>query len=680
MPTAGWALPPHRRNPESHAMSPGVERRSLDRRRSDRRAPPRATSDEAWLSAWGDPGRPAGGAALDGDGDGDGAGGGAGYGAGGGAGVDVGRGGASGGHAHGRGPATDPGDTGSGFALRPAGQTAYGAGPRGSAALPRILRTYIAARAALGVALVLVPWLGSWVGGHTRWPVMALCLAYAGLVVSMWVLHEHDDPAAPDQLMPRQWLWTIGVDLLAFSALRLIDPLGQLNYAALLVLPVLMSGVLTQRRVALATAAGVTLLLLGGAWVAAAQGGDLLAQLSQAGLAGAGMFMVILVSSELTQRLVREERTARSSLETARQQTLLNRLVIEEMADGVLVVDRRGRVRAVNPAARNLLGSTGQRLAVLSALADQPTLRALHDALESAYRQGSWPESARSILIDPGDGEARSLQVRARFTRRGGIGANDTPPEDICVLFLEDARAVQARARQDKLAAMGRMSAGIAHEIRNPLAAIAQANALLLEDDLAAPQRQLAAIVGANVWRLKRIVDDVLAVAPGTAASPTVISLVAEVVQVCDDWCHAAAPATQAAARLARLLPDPHDTPLPVLFDAEHLRRVMVNLLDNAARHAGPLAGAMQLRIASGPAPGTVRLTLASDGPPIAPEVERHLFEPFFSTRARGSGLGLYICRELCERHSAAIDFGLAPPGARHRNVFAITLRNASAP
>src|SRR6185295_4748112 len=103
----------------------------------------------------------------------------------------------------------------------------------------------------------------------------------------------------------------------------------------------------------------------------------------------------------------------------------------------------------------------------------------------------------------------RTVQVRARFTRRSGIADEATLPEDVCVLFLEDLRSVQARMRQEKLAAMRRVSAGIAPEIRNPLAAIAQANALMLEDPLPAPQHKLARIVEDNVERLKRIVDDV---------------------------------------------------------------------------------------------------------------------------------------------------------------------------
>ena len=539
-------------------------------------------------------------------------------------------------------------------------------------ALPRILRTYIAARAALGVALALAPWMGSLGSGSQALPLLALYLGYTLQSLSMWLLRNPSaESMTRDRLLPGQWIWTIGFDLAAFAALRLLDPMSQLNYAALLVLPVLMSGVLTQRRLALATAAAVTLMLLVGVWLVDPGTGDVLARLSLAGLGGAGLFVMTLLASELAQRLAREERAARSSLEMARQQTLLNRLVIEEMADGVLVVDRLGRVRAVNPAARALLGESGKLLRVLAPLGDHARLHGLVQALHAAYQQGSWPAGARELQLDAGDGETRLLQLRARFTRRGGIGANDMPPEDICVLFLEDARTVQARARQDKLAAMGRMSAGIAHELRNPLAAIAQANALLLEDALPPEQLQLASIVADNVRRLKRIVDDVLAVAPGMGSSGERIDVVAVVQQICADWLRAAPPGLLAASRLLVELPA---GPLWVRFDADHLLRVVANLLDNAARHATGEPGAVWLSLLSGVRAGTLRLALASDGPAITPDVERHLFEPFFSTRSRGSGLGLYICRELCERHGASIEFGLAPPGARHRNVFWVTL------
>ena len=620
-------------------MKPQKNRRTRDRRQGERRSPPRS-GDSAWWGAWGDPassrfGTRADEASL----------------------FD-----------------TDPeGNSDSRFIAREALRLVSSEG----AALPRILRTYTAARAALSLALVLAPWLASLTGGKPAMLMVLVCLAYAGQAISLWLLSgADDDRPPPEHLLPRQWLWTIGVDLLAFSMLRLLDPAGQLNYTALLVLPVLMSGVLTRRLVALATAAGVTLVLLLGVLLLQRDQSDVLLLLSQAGLFGAGLFLVTLLVSELSQRLTREERSARSSLELARQQTLLNRVVIEEMADGVLVVDRRGRVRAINPAARQLLGPAGALMAIPAPLDDTPGLEPLRQALEQAYVEGSWPAHARELALVLADAEHRTLQVRARFTRRGGIGADDTPPEDICVLFLEDMRAVQGRARQDKLAAMGRVSAGIAHEIRNPLAAISQANALLLEDALPPTHHRLSTIVADNVERLKRIVDDVLAVAPGAISAPVSMDATAEVAAVVDEWRRGAPPEARAGERLVCHWPTGD---CPVYFDNHHLRRVLINLLDNASRHAGADDGAVQLHLAPGPAPGQVSLAVASDGIAIPPDVERHLFEPFFSTRSRGSGLGLYICRELCERHGASIDFHLAPASARHRNEFRVVMRAAQA-
>ena len=114
-----------------------------------------------------------------------------------------------------------------------------------------------------------------------------------------------------------------------------------------------------------------------------------------------------------------------------------------------------------------------------------------------------------------------------------------------------------------------------------------------------------------------------------------------------------------------------------MVFDPEHLRRVLVNLLDNAHRHAGAWPGAIFLRLAARD-DGKVLLSVLSDSAPIPPEVERHLFEPFFSTRSRGSGLGLYICRELCERYGASIEYRPRPAAERLRNEFVVSMRRAA--
>ena len=113
-----------------------------------------------------------------------------------------------------------------------------------------------------------------------------------------------------------------------------------------------------------------------------------------------------------------------------------------------------------------------------------------------------------------------------------------------------------------------------------------------------------------------------------------------------------------------------------VRFDPDHLRRVLVNLLDNAHRHAGPERGAIFMRLVARDE-GWAQLSVLSDGAPIAPEIERFLFEPFFSTRSRGSGLGLYICRELCERYGASIEYRPRPAAERLRNEFVVSMRRA---
>jgi two-component system, NtrC family, sensor histidine kinase PilS len=397
---------------------------------------------------------------------------------------------------------------------------------------------------------------------------------------------------------------------------------------------------------------------------------------TQAGLAGIGVFMIALLAGEFSGRLVREEMAARGSLEIARQQAQLNRLVIDEMSDGVLVIDRRARVRAANPAALRLLAASGMVDAAPFPLHSNDAWSALQAALELAFEQGSWPESAREVPLLFDGGHTRTLQVRARFTRRRPLEGDGegAPPEEFCVVFLDDLRNVQSRTRQEKLAAMGRVSAGIAHEIRNPLAAIAQANALLLEDVLSNEQQQLARMVADNVDRLKRIIDDVMEAAPGAPTEHRVLDALTAVRAVCIDWARTVQLQLGPDSRLQLELPP---DALTVSFDHEHLRRVLVNLLDNARRYASETPGAIRVRLTVLDERGA-ELAVASDGETIAADVERHLFEPFFSTRSRGTGLGLYICRELCVRHGANIEFRPLPGGQRHRNEFRVTMQRAA--
>ncbi|HEV6964694.1 sensor histidine kinase [Roseateles sp.] len=533
----------------------------------------------------------------------------------------------------------------------------------GSASFERLYRAFLSARAALGLALIGAQLIAAVLSTPPARSTLALSASYAVAAVALWLfppLRHGVSARSFARISSPHWWAAIGLDLVLFGVLHALDPSG-VNYGALFVMPVLMAAVLSPRLLALATAAMATLGLLVAAGWSLLSGVDVGLKTTQAGLVGSGLFAVSLLAGELSARLAREEKAARGSLALARQQEQLNRLVIDEMQEGVLVVDRRGRVRAMNPAARALLGATGGELSwQLRGRADwQPLVQAL-EQVHAQGGDGAGTEIDVSLPVE--SGVAHSLRLRLRFTRqREGS-------EELCVLFVEDNRELLARTRQEKLAAMGRVSAGIAHEIRNPLAAIAQANALIAEDVAGMRAEELTRMVASNVQRLKRLVDDVTEVAPGVRPDTQALDASAIVRQGAEEWCRINDVAPDGSGRLVLRIAAPG---LRALFDAEHLRRILVNLLDNAHRHAE--AGAGAIRVTLEPEGDTLVLVVRSAGAPVPAEVERHLFEPFFSTRSRGSGLGLYICRELCERHGARIDFRRAADGAA--NEFIVRLR-----
>ena len=564
--------------------------------------------------------------------------------------------------------------------LPPAAPSTTLAGSTVGRALHRLFRTYVAARAVVGGLLALLH-LGSSLAGALPPPgALWVTSLYAAQVLAVVVWQLIGSPA-PQLKAPGRGLiaLTVGVDAIAFVVLLALESGASFNFGALLVLPVLMAGVVMPRRQALATAAAVTLALLAQAWWNALQIPSGPSPWLTSGLAGIGLFAIAWLSGELASRLLREERVAMDSQERARQQARLNRLVIEEMGEGVLVLNRQRRLLAANPAAQALLGLPAPVASHDAWPVPVEPWAPLLDVVERAYEQGDWPVAGREVAWRF-EGQSSSpafnpapmrLRVRVRFTRADSgpdFGGQAQELEDLCVLLLEDERTVQSRIQQEKLAAMGRVSAGIAHEIRNPLAAIAQANELLAEDRLPRAQGQLVSIISDNVHRLRRLVEDVLEALPAGGTQARSIEAVALLRSVVTDWCRTARVEPSVLA-----LSVPADE-MQVLFDPEHLRRVLVNLLENAVRHCTGRPGAVQIVLGAISEQEAV-LEVTNDGPAVPPEVEIHMFEPFFSTRSRGSGLGLYICKELCERHGAAIRLEHRPFPQPHRTVFMISLR-----
>ncbi len=514
--------------------------------------------------------------------------------------------------------------------------------------LPRLWRGFMAARILVaGVLLLLLLYLRV-MGQPPHSLALFVCISYLALTVWVRVLGR---PTLPGARFDPQWLVTVGVDVVVFGLLLYLQ-VGTINYTPLFALPVLLAAVLGPLLLAMGTAAAVTVALLLDALQYTLSGTpDAVGRYVQAAITGTGLFVVAYLANQLSTRLVRQERVARGSEMAARAQIQVNQLVIDNLGDGIIVLDANGVVHAANPAAREMLGAnTGTRSNLAKppfVLAARPAWQSLADlAAESLQEQRPLQ---REVTVQSEPSMQRQLHVKTYLSILPDVPAQGS----LCVIFMEDLREVEARVRTEKLAAMGRMSAAVAHEIRNPLSAISQANELLAEEIQSPQQQKLVRMVAQNVQRLNRVVEDVLDVARvqgGVRQAATLHDPARFISSICDDWMTQYKAKNTATALI-------NTAPSAIEFEADHLRRVLVNLLDNALRHASRHPGAIQVTFQQSGAQGLWQLSVWSDGAPIDPGVQRHLFEPFFSSQSRSSGLGLYICRELCVRHGATITY-----------------------
>jgi two-component system sensor histidine kinase PilS (NtrC family) len=362
------------------------------------------------------------------------------------------------------------------------------------------------------------------------------------------------------------------------------------------------------------------------------------AQYVQAGLLSIAYFATAWLAHTLATHSLASERLAAQREIDLANMAQVNQLVIQDMEHGVIVVDGAGIVRQVNTAAERMIG--GLRGGGVVALKDRAP--ALHARVETWLRDQQGPDA---FELGP-HLRARLVPVAARR----GAGA---------VIFLEDLARIQAEARQLKLAALGRLTANIAHEIRNPLGAISHAAELLQEEPEVSPSAQrLTTIIRDNTRRLDRMINDVQTLNRGERAVRERFHLATYLRAFIEQFV-ATEKLTVNVIEL-NLVTDPH-----VMFDRDHLNQVLWNLCQNALRHSRRGPGSISLVVGQASRSNAVRLDVVDDGPGLPPESRSKLFEPFFTTSPGGTGLGLYLAREICEANGAMLEFVDSAKGAR---------------
>lgn len=368
------------------------------------------------------------------------------------------------------------------------------------------------------------------------------------------------------------------------------------------------------------------------------------ADFMHSGIVGIGFFATAISARLLAKRVVANENLARQRGQELAEQQRINERVIRDMQGGVLVVDATGRVRQSNPSAQALLGL------VRGQTTSPPVLQEISSALANGFVR--WNQQARETLESiqlPADGQgrgARDLQVRFLPAGEGGHA----------LIYLEDMSRIQAQAQQLKLAALGRLTANMAHEIRNPLAAISHAAELLVDERRQETRERLLRIIGDNTQRLNRLVAEVLELGRRDRAQPEWLHLQSFIAAFVEEY-------ALHDARIVESVVMDIDPEATLWFDRMHLNRVLANLVGNALRHASGHAGSLRLEARKLAQDARIELHVIDDGSGIDATLQGQVFEPFYTTHSAGTGLGLYIARELCEANAAQLILCPQAPG-----------------
>ena len=510
------------------------------------------------------------------------------------------------------------------------------------------LRLLFLFRLLVVVALVVVfspaaedPWIAR-ANSPLAWKILVI---YSLLVLASGINLYARWPGRDNQVQ-----LAVFVDLTAFTFLMHAAGGVGSGLGVLIAMTVAVGALMMEGRLSLLFAAFGTLAVITQQTYVLLQSGAPASDYTQAGLLGVMFFAVALLSHVLYRRVRNAEDLAARRKVDIDDLSKLNEFIIQNMGTGVLVVDGERRLRLMNKAARDLMELPESQPG--TALDDlcPPVAQWLADHVRPTAPQGG--------ILRIGEREIKpSRQLLGDF-RAAGV-----------LLYLRDNQELIKEAQQIKLASLGTLTASIAHNIRNPLSAITHAGQLLAESDgLSADDRHLLDIVRRNSGRIDEIVRSVLQLSRRNQVDPQLTELVGWLEELAEEL------RESRAVHEDRFLLEFEPPPISVEVDPRHLRQVLTNLCENAQLHAGSpdRPAHLVLRVGRGHDQEKAWIEVRDDGPGIDDETAREIFAPFYTTKASGTGLGLYIARELCETNGIRLQYErLKPRGSCFRLVFA---------
>jgi len=458
-------------------------------------------------------------------------------------------------------------------------------------------------------------------------------------------------------LVPLRWpdaesqvALAVFVDILSYTLLMHISGGIGTGLGLLPAIAVITGALLTEGRLALLFASMATLAVIAEQLYTQTTGAHLDATSSaQAGLLGLTYFSVALLAHVLSQRVRETELLAAQRKTRIADLAKLNEHVVQSLDIGLIVIDDDQRVLLLNDAARDLVGNPrGDAGMLLSSLAP-----ALADWVRERLAEGS----GQSKILTIGDRELLPSLQPPGDTDAGSV-----------VLYLRDNREVTRQAQEMKLASLGRLTASIAHNIRNPLSSVNHAAQLMAESyALDAEERHLLAVIQRNAQRIDETVTSVLALSRHDRAEPQTLELRDWLEEFCTEYCD--------SNRIDRthLCLRATSGPLQVSVDPRQLGQTMRNLCDNAFKHGskGTTTASIEIAAQRHPKSGQVVVDVIDDGPGIPKAMARQVFEPFFTAANHGTGLGLYAARELARANGITLHYvDSEQRGARFRLSF----------